>query len=53
MNKIMCTIFNNEYNKISNITFRKKLFEKILTNNDFILNSSGLFKKELDCDSSP
>ena len=53
INKIMSTIFYNEYNKISNITFRKKLFEKILTNNDFILNSSGLFKKELYFESTP
>ena len=42
--KVLSFLFLNEYIKITFNKFREELFAKILENNDFIKNSSQLFK---------
>ena len=53
--KVLSSVFLNEYIKITYNSFRELLIQKILENNDFIKNSSQIFKIILEnlIDSKP
>ena len=53
--KVLSSVFLNDYIKITYDSFRELLVQKILENNDFIKNSSQIFKIILEnpIDSNP